>query len=397
MESNSYNFQKNLCAFPQLPNQWKSSFNQNNINNTNDIERNNPFGNNNVSGTNDKFDWHGRKNPFENNNVSHTYDDFDRNRNGKRKRLNNHVVNNPSINVKNFYEWALDIGNHNTDKIIEYTKSQEKQELKEKQNLDENCLQKRLFEYTWAELEDLEEKYNKKQSDSDLSIEHEKSQELGLKSRSKHITQQEIQKMEEKYKQKKLEKYISIEKEKTLELQEKYMEKQMEKYASIDLKKLQDYEQNQQLKQITLQVKKEVEEKYTNGFLLIEQKKLQEQEKQVKVEQKKLQEQEKKLKLEQKKLQEQEKKLKLEQEKQLKSKQIENQIDEQFIALIKSNLSNDVSMCSICTENNADTAVIPCGHKFFCYDCIDLYHKTHKLKGCPLCRKEILCVTRIFS
>ena len=135
----------------------------------------------------------------------------------------------------------------------------------------------------------------------------------------------------------------------------------MEKLTSNDLIKLFEEEQKLQLKQITSQakqkVKKEVDDKYKHKYM-----------------------------------EEREKKLKLE--------QIENQIEEQFIALIntiKSNLGNGTTKCSICIENNADTATIPCGHKFFYYECIDEYHKTYTHRGCPLCRKDILCVTRIFS
>jgi len=121
-------------------------------------------------------------------------------------------------------------------------------------------------------------------------------------------------------------------------------------------------------KQIELQAKQEAEEQYKQEhlekFILIEKEKL------------------------------------LEQEKELKLKQMENQLDEQFISMIqsiKSNVEKDVTLCCICSENDANTAVIPCGHKFFCFDCIDNYHKTYTSRGCPICRENILCVTKIFS
>ena len=121
-------------------------------------------------------------------------------------------------------------------------------------------------------------------------------------------------------------------------------------------------------KQIVLQAKREAEEQYKQEHL----------EKFILIEKEKLLEQEKKLKLE----------------------QLENQLEEQFISLIqsiKSNVENDATLCCICSENNANTAVIPCGHKFFCFDCIDNYHKTYTSRGCPICRENILCVTKIFS
>ena len=389
MESNNRNKgygKKNLGAFPRLPNQWNTSSTQNNFNNTNNVARNNPFGNNNVSHTCDNFDWNGRN---------------------KRKRLdessdvhalhsNNQFFNdeytasNHLANVKKFYEWVtcdeksrdekkLDdfVPNDNDiNKIMEQIELQEKQVLEEKQEFEKSNLQKRLYKYAWDELAELEKKYNKKQSEIDLSLEQEKSQELEialnpksiyLSSYESEIIEYRTKNIEEKYKQKKLEKCISIEKEKTLELQEKYMEKQMGKYTPLDLKKLQAYDKKLQLEAMQSQVKKE-EEKYKQKYI------------------------EELMSIEQKKLHEQEKKLKLE--------QIENHFEEQFIALmttIKFNIDDGITQCSICAENNADTAVIPCGHKFFCHECIDLYHKTYPRKGCPVCRKEILCVTKIFS
>lgn len=53
--------------------------------------------------------------------------------------------------------------------------------------------------------------------------------------------------------------------------------------------------------------------------------------------------------------------------------------------------------CTICCEDKADTAIIPCGHKYFCYKCIDIYWKTHPNKGCPICRSDILTISKIFS
>lgn len=53
--------------------------------------------------------------------------------------------------------------------------------------------------------------------------------------------------------------------------------------------------------------------------------------------------------------------------------------------------------CSICFDNNADTAIIPCGHKFFCYDCIDEYKDLYSHRGCPICRTKIENIIKTFS
>ena len=53
--------------------------------------------------------------------------------------------------------------------------------------------------------------------------------------------------------------------------------------------------------------------------------------------------------------------------------------------------------CCICSDCVADTAIVPCGHKHFCYSCIDTYHKTFPVKGCPICRKHIQSLVRIYA
>lgn len=52
--------------------------------------------------------------------------------------------------------------------------------------------------------------------------------------------------------------------------------------------------------------------------------------------------------------------------------------------------------CGICFDNDADTAPIPCGHRMFCFDCITDYHKKYPNKGCPICRKEIVLIAKIY-
>lgn len=66
-------------------------------------------------------------------------------------------------------------------------------------------------------------------------------------------------------------------------------------------------------------------------------------------------------------------------------------LEEDLLTLMQNN-----SKCSICMEGIADTAAIPCGHKSFCHSCIDNYHKSYPHKGCPVCRQDIMMITKIF-
>ena len=54
------------------------------------------------------------------------------------------------------------------------------------------------------------------------------------------------------------------------------------------------------------------------------------------------------------------------------------------------NQLDDITECSICTEEYTDPRVLPCGHTF-CLKCIETWSK-NKHPGdnlaCPLCRKE---------
>lgn len=53
--------------------------------------------------------------------------------------------------------------------------------------------------------------------------------------------------------------------------------------------------------------------------------------------------------------------------------------------------------CCICMAGPRDTAAVPCGHKLFCYDCINDYHRGNPNKGCPYCRASIVLVSKIFG
>jgi hypothetical protein len=70
--------------------------------------------------------------------------------------------------------------------------------------------------------------------------------------------------------------------------------------------------------------------------------------------------------------------------------------DEEYIQLLKSRAENNTIECCICADAEADTATIPCGHKAFCYSCIDEYHRKNPHKGCPMCKGEILMVSKIY-
>jgi hypothetical protein len=89
-----------------------------------------------------------------------------------------------------------------------------------------------------------------------------------------------------------------------------------------------------------------------------------------------------------------------EQERKLRLEQMENELEARFVTLlnvINANIQTDKSKCSICFEDNANTAVIPCGHEFFCFECIDEYRKMYPNRGCPICKGKMESVNKIFS
>lgn len=69
----------------------------------------------------------------------------------------------------------------------------------------------------------------------------------------------------------------------------------------------------------------------------------------------------------------------------------------EMINKVQENCDNDSELCSICFEEEADTAIVPCGHKYFCYSCIANYNIAYSNKGCPVCRKGITSFIKIFS
>ena len=93
--------------------------------------------------------------------------------------------------------------------------------------------------------------------------------------------------------------------------------------------------------------------------------------------------------------------IKIRQEEQQLQQALEmSKLDENWIELINKiqiKCGENLGMCSICFDKDADTAIVPCGHKFFCFECIDLYIKKYPKKGCPICRGDIMTIIKIFS
>ncbi len=65
--------------------------------------------------------------------------------------------------------------------------------------------------------------------------------------------------------------------------------------------------------------------------------------------------------------------------------------------LIKDSINVKTSICCICFNAPANTATIPCGHKMFCYECIEKHIISSQDKLCPICRSDIITITEIFS
>ena len=68
----------------------------------------------------------------------------------------------------------------------------------------------------------------------------------------------------------------------------------------------------------------------------------------------------------------------------------------EFEKKCRDNITNSENCC-ICTEAPRNTAVIPCGHCLFCWECIDTYYKKDPRNKCPCCRGDIMLVQKIFT
>jgi hypothetical protein len=64
---------------------------------------------------------------------------------------------------------------------------------------------------------------------------------------------------------------------------------------------------------------------------------------------------------------------------------------------IPNRVKNNSNECCICYEAVANTAVIPCGHKFFCYPCITNHQEVYSHKGCPFCRGVVEGIVKIYE
>ena len=59
---------------------------------------------------------------------------------------------------------------------------------------------------------------------------------------------------------------------------------------------------------------------------------------------------------------------------------------------------DNTKLCSICLENEKNTAFFRCGHKCVCADCASRIMKLEGyLKKCPICRKDIVGKLRIYD
>lgn len=54
-------------------------------------------------------------------------------------------------------------------------------------------------------------------------------------------------------------------------------------------------------------------------------------------------------------------------------------------------------LCSICLDDDANAAIVPCGHSNFCHECISSHHINSQNKVCPICRTEIIMVVKLYS
>ncbi len=57
----------------------------------------------------------------------------------------------------------------------------------------------------------------------------------------------------------------------------------------------------------------------------------------------------------------------------------------------------DSEECCMCLAAPRDAIVTPCGHKYFCFDCITNYRSADPQKGCPMCRSDIILISRVYE
>lgn len=98
--------------------------------------------------------------------------------------------------------------------------------------------------------------------------------------------------------------------------------------------------------------------------------------------------------------QEQIQKYRLIEEQKLEQEIKQLELNEKYLRLsllIESRIEKNDTDCCICSEKEADTATIPCGHKSYCHECITEFRQLYPNKGCPICRENIVLISKIFS
>ena len=74
------------------------------------------------------------------------------------------------------------------------------------------------------------------------------------------------------------------------------------------------------------------------------------------------------------------------------------QLHIEMMTRIQKNIEqNKHNECVICTDKPAEMALVPCGHKNICQECVLEYMEKYSHKGCPLCRMHIQSVVKIYS
>lgn len=53
-------------------------------------------------------------------------------------------------------------------------------------------------------------------------------------------------------------------------------------------------------------------------------------------------------------------------------------------------VDDDSNLCKVCFENKVDSVILECGHSISCFSC------GRSLRICPICRRPITRVIRIF-
>ena len=53
------------------------------------------------------------------------------------------------------------------------------------------------------------------------------------------------------------------------------------------------------------------------------------------------------------------------------------------------------NLCGICVKNKVDTVMLPCGHQYHCYECIQRM-SVQQRRMCPICRKSVSQIIKTF-